>query len=219
MSGIESRLAEILVTRGIVDPEQINPDLSLLLPPAGMPGIELAADILANAVREHARILIVGDFDADGATATALCVRALRAMGAKRVEYTLPDRQRHGYGLSPALLKDWIAEADAPPDVILTVDNGIAAFAGVAAALTLNATVIITDHHLPGDTLPPAHAIVNPNLNGSDFASKAIAGVGVAFYVMAALRERLSALDWFTGGIARPNLARWLDLVAVGTVA
>ncbi len=219
MSSIDSRLAAILVNRGIVHPRQINPDLEFLLPPADMPGIDVAADILADAVRENARILIIGDFDADGATATALCVRALRAMGAKQVEYTLPDRQRHGYGLSPALLKDWIAEADAPPDIILTVDNGIAAFAGVAAALTLNATVIITDHHLPGDTLPPAHAIVNPNLNGSDFASKAIAGVGVAFYVMAALRERLSAQDWFAGGIARPNLARWLDLVAVGTVA
>lgn len=198
---------------------QLDPDLGLLLPPSDLPGIEVAADLLADAVRNNARILVVGDFDADGATATALCARALRAMGARQVEYTLPDRQRHGYGLSPALLKDWIAEADALPDVILTVDNGVAAFAGVAAARALQATVIITDHHLPGDTLPPAHAIVNPNLDGSDFASKAIAGVGVAFYVMAALRERLSALNWFSEGIPRPNLAQWLDLVAVGTVA
>lgn len=219
MSGFAPRLAEILVNRGVTDPAQIDPDLRLLLPPSELPGIEQAANFLAEAVRENATILIVGDFDADGATATALCVRALRAMGAKRVEYTLPDRQRHGYGLSPALLKDWIAEADTPPDIILTVDNGVAAFAGVAAAQALQATVIITDHHLPGDTLPPAQAIVNPNLHGSDFASKAIAGVGVAFYVMAAVRERLSALDWFTADIARPNLARWLDLVAVGTVA
>lgn len=219
MSGIQSRLAEILVSRGIVAPAQIDPDLKLLLPPSDMPGIEAAANLLADAVRNNARILVVGDFDADGATATALCVRALRAMGAKQVEYALPDRQRHGYGLSPALLNDWIAEAEAPPDVILTVDNGVAAFAGVAAALALDATVIITDHHLPGDTLPPAQAIVNPNLIGSRFTSKAIAGVGVAFYVMAALRERLSALHWFTADIARPNLARWLDLVAVGTVA
>ena len=219
MSGFAPRLAEILVNRGVTDPAQIDPDLRRLLPPSDLPGIEQAANFLAEAVRENAAILIVGDFDADGATATALCVRALRAMGAKRVDYTLPDRQRHGYGLSPALLKDWIAEADTPPDIVLTVDNGVAAFAGVAAAQALQATVIITDHHLPGDTLPPAQAIVNPNLHGSDFASKAIAGVGVAFYVMAAVRERLSALDWFTADIARPNLAQWLDLVAVGTVA
>lgn len=212
-------MAEILVNRGIVRPEQINPDLSLLLAPANLPSIGVAADLLAQAVIANARILIVGDFDADGATATALCVRALRAMGAQNVEYTLPDRQRHGYGLSPALLKDWIAEADEPPEILMTVDNGVAAFAGVAAALALNAKVIITDHHLPGDELPPAHAIVNPNLDGSDFASKSIAGVGVAFYVLAALRERLSAQDWFSKHRPRPNLAQWLDLVAVGTVA
>mgnify|MGYP001626326308 FL=1 len=200
-------------------PQQLDASLNFLLPTAQLPGIDAAAALIAEALQAQAHILIVGDFDADGATATALCVRGLQAMGAQHVAYTLPDRARHGYGLSPAVLRDWLAQADAPPSLIITVDNGISAFAGVAAARALGARVVITDHHLPGDALPPACAIVNPNLADSLFASKALAGVGVAFYVLAAVREKLTAQGWFTRERPRPNLAQWLDLVAVGTVA
>jgi single-stranded-DNA-specific exonuclease len=219
MASFNPSLAAILVNRGITTPQQLDASLNYLLPATQLPGIDAAAELIAAAIQTQARILIVGDFDADGATATALCVRGLQAMGAPPVAYTLPDRARHGYGLSPAVLRDWLAQADAPPGLIMTVDNGISAFAGVAAARALGAKVVITDHHLPGDALPPACAIVNPNLTGSLFASKALAGVGVAFYVLAAVREKLTALGWFNSARPRPNLAQWLDLVAVGTVA
>jgi single-stranded-DNA-specific exonuclease len=219
MAAFNPNLAAILVNRGITTPQQLDASLNYLLPTDQLPGIDAAAILIAAAIQAQDHILIVGDFDADGATATALCVRGLQAMGAQHVAYTLPDRLRHGYGLSPAVLKDWLAQADAAPNLVMTVDNGISAFAGVAAAHALGARVVITDHHLPGDALPPACAIVNPNLPGSCFASKALAGVGVAFYVLAAVREKLTALGWFTSSQPRPNLAQWLDLVALGTVA
>ncbi|MHB9021406.1 MAG: single-stranded-DNA-specific exonuclease RecJ [Halothiobacillus sp.] len=219
MAALNSRLAAILVNRGIVAPIQLDSNLKHVLPSTDLPGIALAAAHISAAVQANARMLIVGDFDADGATATALCVLGLCAMGATQVAFTLPDRVRHGYGLSPAVLSDWLAQADAPPDLVITVDNGISAFAGVAAAQAMGAQVVITDHHLPGEHLPPADAIVNPNLLGSCFGSPALAGVGVAFYVLAAVRERLTDLGWFTPERPRPNLAQWLDLVAVGTVA
>lgn len=219
MASFNPNLAAILVNRGITAPQQLDASLNYLLPTDQLPGIDAAATAIAEAIQAQAHILIVGDFDADGATATALCVRGLRAMGAQHVAYTLPDRARHGYGLSPAVLRDWLTEADAAPNLVITVDNGISAFAGVAAAQALGAQVVITDHHLPGEALPPACAIVNPNLTGSIFASKALAGVGVAFYVLAAVREQLTARGWFTPSQPRPNLAQWLDLVAVGTVA
>lgn len=213
------RLAQVLVHRGILATRQLDLGLAHLLPPADLPGTAAAAELIAAAVQADHSILIVGDFDADGATATALCLRALRAFGASRVDFILPDRQRHGYGLSPALLTDWLTQADAPPQLLITVDNGIAAHAGVAAAQALGAQVVITDHHLPGTELPSAEAIVNPNLAGSAFASPSMAGVGVAFYVLAAVRDVLTRNGWFSDGRPRPNLAQWLDLVAVGTVA
>lgn len=219
LADMNPRLAQVLAQRGIVRAQQLDLSLNHLLSPADMPGIAGAAERIAAAVQADEPILIVGDFDADGATATALCVRVLRAFGATHVDYTLPDRQRHGYGLSPAVLRDWLDQAEEPPRLLITVDNGIAAHAGVAAAHALGAEVVITDHHLPGTVLPPAAAIVNPNLVGSTFGSPALAGVGVAFYVLAAVRDVLTRNGWFTADRLRPNLAQWLDLVAVGTVA
>lgn len=219
MAELNPRLAQVLAQRGIVHPDQLDVSLARLLPPTDLPGIEGAAERIASAIQADLPILIVGDFDADGATATALCLRALRAFGATRADYLLPDRQRHGYGLSPAVLRDGLHAVEEPPRLLITVDNGIAAHAGVAAAHALGAEVVITDHHLPGDELPPAEAIVNPNLAGSTFASAALPGVGVAFYVLAAVRDVLTRSDWFSETRPRPNLAQWLDLVAVGTVA
>jgi len=211
---LNPRLARVLAARGITEAAQLDHRLAALLPPEGLPDLGMAAGLIADAVMNDERILIVGDFDADGATATALCLRALAAMGAQRVDFLIPDRQRHGYGLSPALL----ADVEAAPDLLLTVDNGVSAHAGVEAARALGARVVVTDHHLPGDTLPGADALVNPNLRDAAFASAALAGVGVAFYLMAAVRSELER----RGGFAerpRPNMATWLDLVALGTIA
>ena len=210
--------ARVLQHRGITDPAALDLSLDGLLSYHDLPGIAAAAQVIAEALMCGESILIVGDFDADGATATALCVRALKAMGAPAVHFTLPDRQRHGYGLSAAVLDDWLTEGHDAPGLVITVDNGIAAFDGVRAAQALGARVVITDHHLPGAELPAAAAIVNPNLPESAFGSRALAGVGVAFYVLAAVREALDAAGWFVER-ERPNLAQWLDLVAVGTVA
>ncbi len=213
-------LCAVLLNRGIADPASLDLSLAGLLRYHDLPGIDAAALRIAEAVTRGESMLIVGDFDADGATATALCVRALRAMGAAEVFFTLPDRQRHGYGLTAAVLHDWLAEdaAHRAPGLVITVDNGIAALDGVRAAQALGAAVVITDHHLPGTVLPQAEAIVNPNLAGSRFGSPALAGVGVAFYVLAAVREALNSAGWFAAR-ARPNLAQWLDLVAGSTVA
>jgi single-stranded-DNA-specific exonuclease len=163
------------------------------------------------------RIVIVGDFDADGATSCALCLRALRAMGAGQVHYLVPNRFEYGYGLTPEIVK---VAAEFQPDLIVTVDNGISSVDGVAAAKQQGIRVLITDHHLAGEQLPAATAIVNPNLAGDTFPSKHLAGVGVAFYVMLALRARLREQGWFEKeAIPEPNLAQYLDLVALGTVA
>ncbi|KTG16272.1 MULTISPECIES: single-stranded-DNA-specific exonuclease RecJ [unclassified Guyparkeria] len=214
LAHLNPRLARVLAARGINDPAQLNHDLAALLPPAGMPDLERAAELIADAVEAGRQILVVGDFDADGATATALCLRALTAMGATRVDFRIPDRQRHGYGLSPALLE----EMEVAPDLVLTVDNGVSAHAGVAAAKAMGCQVVVSDHHLPSDTLPGADAIVNPNRADANFESGALAGVGVAFYLLAAVRAELDRRDWFAER-QRPNLASWLDLVALGTVA
>jgi single-stranded-DNA-specific exonuclease len=159
---------------------------------------------------------VVGDFDADGATGTALAVRALRALGARQVDYRVPNRFEFGYGLTPGLVETL---RDSPPDLLMTVDSGIACLPGVALARELGMEVIVTDHHLPGDSLPDASAIVNPNAPGDEFPSKALAGVGVVFYLMGAVRGVLRDTGWFTGARREPNLARLLDLVALGTVA
>lgn len=206
----------VLVARGVVSPEDASLNLNHALPPEGLGGLEDASDRLAGAVRNHEKILIAGDFDADGATGTALAVLALRAMGATRVDFRVPDRFEFGYGLT-AQLVDAIA-ADRP-DLIVTVDSGICCNAGVARARELGFDVLVTDHHLPGEVLPDATAIVNPNLENDPFPSKCLAGVGVMFYLLAAVRKRLRADGWFGGRRAEPRLADWLDLVALGTVA
>ncbi|MFA7522984.1 MAG: single-stranded-DNA-specific exonuclease RecJ [Halothiobacillaceae bacterium] len=215
---LNRRLARVLASRGIRDASQLDHGLAAILPPAGLPDLEQGAALVADAVQRGQAILVVGDFDADGATATALCLRALTAMGASTVNFLIPDRQRHGYGLSPALLQEYGQGHGKVPSLILTVDNGVSAHAGVAAAKALGSVVVVTDHHLPGETLPPADAIVNPNCPGATFGSPALAGVGVAFYLLAAVRAELDRRGWFARR-ERPNLANWLDLVALGTVA
>jgi single-stranded-DNA-specific exonuclease len=173
--------------------------------------------LLADAIARQAKILIVADYDCDGATACAVGIRALRAFGA-RVDYLVPNRFTYGYGLSPDIVD---LAAKSSPDLIVTVDNGIASVDGVARARELGIATLITDHHLPGDELPAAACIVNPNQPGCDFPSKALAGVGVMFYVMLALRAELRQRDWFAAasGRSEPKLATLLDLVALGTVA
>ena len=183
------------------------PRLADLLPASGLKGMEIAVDLLAAAIARDAHILVVGDFDCDGATACAVGVRGLRMLGARQVSHAVPNRIVHGYGLTPGLVAEL---AVLKPELLVTVDHGIACHAGVAAAKALGWQVLVTDHHLPGATLPPADAIVNPNQPGCSFASKAMAGVGVMFYVLAALRTKLGV---------QADLASLLDLVAVGTVA
>ncbi len=211
-------LARLFAARGISAPEQLEHELARLLPFEGMRGIDAAAGRLAEAIRDQQRILIIGDYDADGATATALGVLGLRAMGAQ-VDFLIPDRLTLGYGLSPGVVE---IAAGMQPDLLVTVDNGIAAFDGIAAAQARGIEVLVTDHHLAGERVPGC-IIVNPNQPGCGFPSKCIAGVGVMFYVLMALRARLRAEgrlpngpDGRTGG---PNLAQWLDIVALGTIA
>src|SRR5690606_1363309 len=175
-----------------------------------------AVRLLMQALREDWRILVVGDFDADGATGTAVAVRGLRLLGARQVGFRVPHRMQHGYGLSPALVADIVA--DDRPQLIVTVDNGIASHAGVTAAQAAGIRVLVTDHHLPGETLPTADAIVDPNLPGDGFPSKHLAGVGVVFYLLLALRAALRSNGLFDGR-SEPDLSTLLDLVALGTVA
>ena len=207
-------LARVLSARGVRSKDDLDHSLTGLLPPT-LKGIECAADILIDALRENRSILIVGDFDADGATSCALMVTVLRAMGAAQVNYLVPDRFRFGYGLTPEIVE---VAREFSPDVIVTVDNGIASIEGVSRANELGVTVVVTDHHLPGNQLPDAGAIVNPNQPGCSFPGKSLAGVGVAFYLLSVLRSRLREDGWFQ---SRPeiNLAEHLDLVALGTVA
>ncbi len=180
-------------------------------------GLSAAVALLAAAVSDDQRILIVGDFDADGATSTALALRALKAMGAKQAGYLVPNRFEFGYGLTPEIVH---VALDYQPDILVTVDNGISSIEGVDAAHQHGIKVIITDHHLPGAQLPAADAIVNPNLPNDDFPSKCLAGVGVIFYVMLGLRSALRENGWFARqNIQEPNMAQYLDLVALGTVA
>lgn len=210
-------LKRIYASRGIQEASQLDKQLQTLLPFNSLKGIDEACLCLEQALRGQKRILIIGDFDADGATSTSLVLTALRAMGAKHVEYLVPNRFEFGYGLTPAIVdvaNQW------KPDLIITVDNGIASFDGVDRANTLGIEVLITDHHLPAEDLPRARAIVNPNQPGCAFPSKSIAGVGVIFYVMLALRRHLKNTNWFSDmAIPEPNMASFLDLVALGTVA
>ncbi|GAA0703983.1 single-stranded-DNA-specific exonuclease RecJ [Dokdonella soli] len=208
-------LARIFAARGLAPGDVKQMRLADLAVPSALGGIERACDLLAAAIAADQRICVVGDFDADGATGTATAVRGLRQLGARDVCYRVPNRFRDGYGLSAGLVESL---ADVAPDLILTVDNGIASHAGVAAARERGIGVVVTDHHLPGDTLPDADAIVNPNLPGDGFPSKSLAGVGVVFYLLLALRAHLRAAGAFAGR-AEPDLSVLLDLVALGTVA
>ncbi|MCU7996352.1 single-stranded-DNA-specific exonuclease RecJ [Shewanella glacialipiscicola] len=188
-----------------------------LLRPDTMKGLAESAALIADAMQAKKSILIVGDFDADGATSTSVCMLALRMMGATKVDYLIPNRFDYGYGLSPEIVA---VAATKQAEMLITVDNGISSIDGVAAAKAFGMQVVITDHHLPGHELPNADAIVNPNQPGCSFASKSIAGVGVAFYLMTALRAELRARNWYqTRGITEPNLGTLLDIVALGTVA
>ena len=207
-------LQRIYAARGVLSPEQAELKLARLLPPETLGGLDHATRLLVDAIAGRKHIVIVGDFDCDGATGTAVAVRGLRLLGAENVSYQVPHRITHGYGLSPALVEELVG---LKPDLVITVDNGIACHAGVAAAKAHGWQVLITDHHLPGAQLPPADAIVNPNLDGDAFPSKALAGVGVMFYLLLALRRRMRDAGAFAG--AEPDLSVLLDLVAVGTVA
>jgi len=207
-------LRRVYASRGIVSPDEVEYRLAGLLPPT-IGGMERACELLQTAIRDDARIVIVGDFDCDGATGTAVAVRGLRLLGARNVDYTVPNRMRHGYGLSPTIVEELLPRK---PDLLITVDNGIAAHAGVAAAKAHGMRVIVTDHHLPGVALPDADAIVNPCVPGDEFPSKALAGVGVMFYLLLALRSRMRESGRFAAN-AEPDLSGLLDLVALGTVA
>lgn len=210
-------LRRLYASRGVKGAQDLERSVKGMLTWQQLTGVEKAVDILYNALREGLRIVVVGDFDADGATSTALSVLALRALGCESVAYLVPNRFEDGYGLSPEVVDQAHARG---AQLIMTVDNGISSITGVDRAHALGIPVLVTDHHLPGDTLPDAEAIVNPNLRDCDFPSKSLAGVGVAFYLMLALRAHLREQGWFEArGIAAPNLAELLDLVALGTVA
>jgi len=210
-------LQRVYAARGVVDASQLTLSLKELLPYHSLKGLDDAVALLVEVIQKQQNLLVVGDFDVDGATSTALVIRAMRSMGAASVDYLVPNRFDFGYGLTPELV-DVASQLPRKPDLILTVDNGIAAISGVDAAKACGIPVLVTDHHLPGETLPDAAAIVNPSQPDCDFPSKAACGCTVVFYLMLALRARLSALGHFEGGTA-PNLATLLDLVALATVA
>lgn len=210
-------LKRIYAGRNIQSKKSLDYSLIQLLPTQLLSGIDLATQLLANAIQQQQKLLIVADFDVDGATSCTLAVRALKKLGAKYVDYIVPNRFEYGYGLTPEIV-DLLSVKQ--PDVIITVDNGISSIDGVKAAKDKGYQVVVTDHHLPGEQLPDADAIINPNLPDDNFPSKCIAGVGVIFYVMLALRTTLRELNWFSKmGIEQPNMAHFLDLVALGTVA
>lgn len=212
-AGMPPLLARLYAARGVTSPEQLKSKLAELLPFTSMKNVEAAAQRLADAIARGEQMLIVGDYDADGATASAVAMTGLAALGAK-VDYLVPNRFEFGYGLSPEIVQ---LAAERKPDLLITVDNGIAAHAGIKAAHQLGIDVLVTDHHLPGDTLPDA-LIVNPNQPGCAFPSKHLAGVGVMFYVLLALRAELVKRGVFNEQ-DKPNLGELLDLVALGTVA
>ena len=209
-------LARLFAQRGIVDQSEIDFSLGNLLPPDSMKGLTEAANVVASTIVNRQKIIIVGDFDADGATSTALMVHCLRACEAD-VDYLVPNRFEFGYGLTPEIVA---VAAKMQPALIVTVDNGISSVDGVGAANALGIETVITDHHLPGDVVPAATAIVNPNQTGCAFPSKALAGVGVSFYLLSAVRKVLRQKSWFEQKqLSEPLLADYLDLVALGTIA
>ena len=216
-AALPEALKRVYANRGITDPAALSLTLDQLHPPQHLKGIAEAAELLADAIEGDGRVLIIGDFDADGATSSAMAVSVLRQMGLREVAYLVPNRFEFGYGLTPEIVELAAAQM---PDLIVTVDNGISSVEGVAAAQAMGISVLVTDHHLPGAQLPTAEVIVNPNQPGCAFPSKALAGVGVMFYVLSALRAELRERRWFDSqGLSEPNLGDALDLVALGTVA
>ena len=213
-ANVDPRLARVYAARGVSNTSDLDHSLHALLSPAQLASVQEAAVLLADAIQDGRRLLIVADYDADGATACAVGMRALGAMGAK-VDFIVPNRFEFGYGLTAEIVA---LAAQKNPDIIITVDNGIASVDGVAEANRRGIQVLVTDHHLPGNSLPDAAVIVNPNQFGDTFASKHLAGVGVIFYTMTALRTELRSRNFFQGK-SEPNLADLLDLVALGTVA
>ena len=225
---IPAALERVYAARGVATAAALEAGLNRLLPPTELSGLDTAVKLLVQAITEQQQIVIVGDFDADGATGTAVAVRGLRMLGALHVRYRVPNRFTHGYGLSPAvvetLLDDYTRNpgANPLPELLITVDNGTSSIDGVARANLAGMRVLITDHHLPGTTLPAAAAIVNPNLVGETFASKNLCGAGVMFYLLLALRAKLRESGYFNGAPfngVEPNLSTLIDLVALATVA
>ncbi|MFL9872285.1 single-stranded-DNA-specific exonuclease RecJ [Paraburkholderia megapolitana] len=216
--GLHPVLARLYAARGVCQPDELETGLARLVPPAALRGCEEAAVLLADTLQNQRRMLVVADYDCDGATACAVAVRGLRMFGAQ-IDYLVPNRFEYGYGLTPEIVALAAARPAGKPDLLITVDNGIASVDGVEAANALGIDVLVTDHHLPGDTLPAARAIVNPNQPGCTFPSKCIAGVGVMFYVLLALRAELRKRGAFDEAQPEPRLDGLLDLVALGTVA
>ena len=214
-AGVHPLLARLFAARGVHSPDELDDALARLLPPTGLKGAQDAARLLADAMATNKRLCIVADYDCDGATACAVAVRGLRMLGAQQVSYLVPDRVVDGYGLTPPIAQRVKAQG---ADVLITVDNGIASIEGVAAAQALGLQVLVTDHHLPAQQLPTAEVIVNPNQPGCDFPSKSMAGVGVVFYVLLALRAELRQRGRFDAA-TQPKLDALLPLVALGTVA
>ena len=214
-AGVHPLLARLFAARGVAAKDELDDGLARLLPPAGMKGTAEAAVLLADAMTQNKKLCIVADYDCDGATACAVAVRGLRLLGAQNVSYLVPDRVVDGYGLTPPIAQ---RVKDSGADVLITVDNGIASVDGVRVARELGLQVLVTDHHLPAAELPKADVIVNPNQPGCTFESKSIAGVGVMFYVLLALRAELRARGVFTAD-KQPKLDALLPLVALGTVA
>jgi single-stranded-DNA-specific exonuclease len=213
--GVHPVLARVFASRGLVDVRELSSELSALIAPGGLRHIDQAAVFLADAIGDHKKMTIVADYDCDGATACAVALRGLRAMGAQ-VDFIVPNRFEYGYGLTPEIVE--LTARTTNPDIIITVDNGIASIDGVAEANRRGIEVVVTDHHLPADTLPAARVIVNPNQPECGFPSKHLAGVGVVFYVLLALRAELRRRGVFDAA-TQPKLDHLLDLVALGTVA
>jgi single-stranded-DNA-specific exonuclease len=214
---VPTALAKIYAARGLKDQQQLGRSLADLLPDSGLADIEKATKRVAQAINQKQHIIVVGDFDCDGATSTAVLILGLRMMGVASVDYLVPNRFSFGYGLSPEIVE--VAAQD-NPQLIITVDNGVSSIEGVEKANSLGIDVVVTDHHLAGDELPNAVAIVNPNRKDCSFEAKSTCGVGVVFYLLIALRRELAATGWFDQNkLSQPNLASLLDLVALGTVA
>lgn len=209
-------LTRLYAARGVLSAVELEKGLARLIPFSQLKGIDAAVELLVEGLRQRQRMLIVGDFDADGATASTVGLLGLRMLGAAHVDYLVPNRFEYGYGLTPEIVAVALSRE---PELLITVDNGISSIEGVAAAKAAGLKVLVTDHHLPGHELPAADAIVNPNQPGCGFPSKSLAGVGVIFYVLLALRARLRELGWFTAERPEPNLGELLDLVALGSVA